>query len=88
MKYSMVFSALLLGLGLSACDKPTVVTPTVITVPVPGPAGPSGPSGAPGLTGDTGASGASGATGGPGATGETGKTGGETIIVVPPAAER
>ena len=49
MKYSMVFSAILMALALSACDKPTVVNPAaVVTVPVSGPAGPSG---APGSTG-------------------------------------
>lgn len=41
MKYSMVFSAVLMALALSACDRPTVVTPAaVVAVPVPRPAGP------------------------------------------------
>jgi len=57
MKYSMLLAALLGALGLSACDRPTVVNnPPVATVPVPGPAGPQGEpgrTGAPGATGDT-----------------------------------
>ena len=58
MNYPIVFSALLLSVTLSACDKPTVVMPaTVVTVPVPGPAG---------ATGATGATGSSGASGVPG----------------------
>ena len=49
MKYSIVFSAALMALALSACDKPTVVTPAaVVTVPVPGPAGPTVASGSTG----------------------------------------
>ena len=48
MKYSMVFSAVLTALVLSACDRPTVATPTaVVTVPV-GPAGPTGTTGSTG----------------------------------------
>lgn len=48
MKYSIVVSAVLAAMALSACDKPTVVVPppAVITVPVPGPAGPTGATGA------------------------------------------
>lgn len=76
MKYSIIFAAVLAALALNACDKkPTVVTPTVVTVPVPGPAGP------------TGATGSSGGTGATGATGEPGKTGSETVIVVPPPTQ-
>jgi len=94
MKYSMIFSAVLVALTLSACEKPAVVTPTVVTVPVPGPVGPtgatgasglSGPTGAAGLTGSTGGTGATGSTGGTGATGEPGKTGGDTVVVIPPS---
>lgn len=99
MKHLIVISAVLAAVTLSACDKPQTVTPTVVTVPVPGPAGPSGAvgeSGAPGATGmpgstgatgDTGATGYTGSTGGTGATGatgEAGKTGGDTIVVIPP----
>lgn len=93
MKYSMMFSAGLMALMLSACDRPTVVTPAVITVPTPVP-GPAGPTGATGSTGDTGAQGYTGATGSTGDTGATGSTGdtgatgktgdGTTVIVVPP----
>jgi hypothetical protein len=96
MKYSIVFSTVLMALALSACDKPTTVTPaTVVTVPVPGPAGQTGAPGSTGQTGAPGSSGSTGATGSPGdsgatgptgntgATGERGKTGGDTVIVVP-----
>ena len=98
MKYTAVFSAALMALTLSACDKPTVVTPpAVVTVPVPGPAGPpgaTGSTGSTGYTGATGATGSSGSTGGTGATGSTGdtgvqgqrgKTGGDTVVIVPGA---
>lgn len=99
MKYSIIFSAALMTLALSACDRSPVVTPaTVITVPVPGPAGPTGASGetgATGVTGDTGATGYTGATGSTGDTGAAGSTGNKgdtgksgssaTVIVTPPA---
>jgi hypothetical protein len=76
MKYPIVFSAVVMALALSACDKPTVVTPAaVVTVPVPGPAGPTGATGATGSAGDTGATGSTGSTGYTGATGSTGSTG-------------
>jgi hypothetical protein len=93
MKYSIIFSAVLVTLGISACDKPTVVAPSVVTVPVPGPAGPTGATGASGSTGSTGATGDAGATGAAGNTGSTGSTGaagepgktGDTVVVIPPA---
>jgi len=95
MKYTTVFSAALMALALSACDKPTVVTPpAVVTVPVPGPAGPMGATGSTGYTGATGAAGSPGSTGDTGATGSTGdtgvqgqrgKTGGDTVVIVPAA---
>ena len=91
MKYSIIFAAVLVALATSACEKPTVVTPNVVTVPVPGPAGPTGATGAGGLTGSTGSSGLAGptgATGATGATGEPGKTGGDTVVVIPPAPAR
>lgn len=97
MKYSVIFSAILVALALNACDKPTVVNPTVVSVPVQGPPGPTGATGASGLTGSsgstgmtgsTGDTGATGASGGAGAQGEPGKTGGDTVIVVPPAPAR
>ena len=87
MKYSKVLAAAVMALTLSACDRPTVVTPAaVVTVPVPGPAGPTGATGATGSTGSTGATGytgATGSTGDAGATGERGKTGGDTVVIVP-----
>jgi len=98
MKYSIVFSAVLAAFALSACDRPTVVTPAaVITVPVPGPAGPTGATGSTGATGYTGATGSTGSTGDTGATGNTGdtgatgqrgKTGGDTVVIVPAAPQR
>jgi hypothetical protein len=90
MKYSIVFAAVLTALTLSACDRPTVVTPAaVVTVPVPGPAGPTGATGYTGATGSAGETGATGYTGATGtagdtgATGERGKTGGDTVVIVP-----
>ena len=84
MKYSIVFSAALMALALSACDRPTVVTPpAVVTVPVPGPAGPTGATGSTGSTGSTGNAGATGSTGDTGVQGQRGKTGGDTVVIVP-----
>ena len=94
MKHSIVFSAVVMSLALSACDnRPAPVAPTtVITVPVPGPAGPTGAPGSTGPTGATGYTGTTGSTGDTGATGSTGdtgsqgqrgKTGGDTVVVVP-----
>ncbi len=89
MKYSIVFTAALLALGLSACNKPADETPAAtVTVPVPGPAGPTGDTGAtgaPGATGADGSMGAAGATGVTGDTGQRGKTGGNTVIIIPPS---
>lgn len=76
MKYSIMFSAVLMALGLSACERATVVTPpAVVTVPVPGPAGPTGATGSTGSTGSTGATGSTGDVGAPGYTGATGSKG-------------
>jgi collagen triple helix repeat protein len=76
MKYSIMFSAVLMALTLSACDRPTVAPPVaVVTVPVPGPAGPAGATGSTGSTGAAGYTGATGSTGDTGATGSTGNTG-------------
>lgn len=94
MNYSIVFSALLVALTLTACEKKTVIVPAPAVV-APGPAGPAGPTGATGSTGSTGMSGSTGSTGdtgatgntgGTGATGERGKTGGDTVVVVPAPA--
>jgi len=90
MKVSIMFSAALMALALSACDmRPAPVAPaTVISVPTPVP-GPAGATGATGATGDTGAkgytgyTGATGSTGDTGATGDTGKTGGGTVVIIP-----
>jgi hypothetical protein len=89
MKYSIVFSALVVALVLSACERPA----TVVNVPVPGPAGATGATGSTGSTGSTGATGvagqtgdtgATGTTGDTGATGQRGRTGGDTVVIVPP----
>lgn len=94
MKLSMILSAALIALAVTACDRPTVVTPAaVVTIPVQGPAGPSGAAGEKGATGSTGSIGSTGDTGAPGYTGATGSTGdkgdtgksgnGTTVIVAP-----
>ena len=75
MRYTLLISAVIATLGLVACERNTVATPTPPTVVVPGPAGPVGP---------TGATGTQGATGNQGTTGDTGT--GTTIIVAPPAS--
>jgi hypothetical protein len=79
MKQFTLAAAVLISLGLTACERPgpTVVTtpapaPTVVTVP--------GPAGATGATGATGTQGTAGATGTPG---EPGKTNTDTVVVVP-----
>lgn len=95
MKYSIVFSAALVALALTACDRPaTVVTPAVVSVPtpVPGPAGATGATGATGSTGSTGSTGYTGATGATGSTGDTGAEGqkgktGDTLVIVPAPAK-
>jgi hypothetical protein len=94
MKYSTLLVALVTVLGLSACDKPTVVNVPAATVAVPGPAGPQGDTGTQGATGiqgdtgSTGNTGNTGATGYDGAKGDTGKTGGDTIVIVPAPADQ
>jgi hypothetical protein len=94
MRYSILFAALIAALGLSACEKATVITPAPAVVTVPGPAGPQGATGAvgevtkgdTGATGNTGApgdTGAKGSTGTEGAQGERGEKGSETVVIVP-----
>ena len=63
MKYALFTAALVMTLGLAACEK-TVVTQ-------PGPAGATGATGSTGSTGSTGAAGAAGATGAEGKPAET-----------------
>jgi hypothetical protein len=56
MKTPLLLAALMLTVGLAACERPTVVnTPAVVPVPVPapGPAGPAGETGKPGKPGDS-----------------------------------
>ena len=60
MKYALFTAALVMTLGLAACEK------TVVTQP-----GPAGATGATGSTGSTGAAGAAGATGAEGKPAET-----------------
>ena len=67
MKYVLLSAALVMTLGLAACEK-TVVTQ-------PGPAGATGAKGTTGTTGSTGNSGATGATGATGTPGTPGKAG-------------
>jgi hypothetical protein len=85
MKYAMFFSAAVLALGLSACERPNPNPSIVVTTP--GPAGAPGAPGAKGAAGDTGATGSTGYTGSTGATGADGKkgaTGGDTTVIVVP----
>lgn len=92
MKKYLLVSAMLAALGLTACDRPTVVMPTTPVV-VPGPAGPQGATGSQGAegnkgnTGNTGAMGNQGNQGNDGTKGDTGKTGagGSTAVIVVPA---
>jgi len=63
MKYALLTAALVMTLGLAACEK-TVVTQ-------PGPAGATGATGSTGSTGSTGAAGAAGAAGAEGKAAET-----------------
>ena len=82
-KYLFV-SAMLAVLGLTACDRPTVIVPaTPVVVPGPAVPGPAGPQGATGSQGTAGNTGNTGATGSQGDTGKTGTGGGTAIIVVP-----
>lgn len=81
MKYPTLFLALLTVLGLSACEKPTVVNVPATPTLVPGPPGPPGAPGAPGAPGTPGAPGDSGAKG------DTGKTSGDTVVIVPAPAD-
>jgi len=69
-----ILLVVLLGAGLSACERETTV---VQPVPVPGPQGKAGPEGAPG---------APGAPGPQGATGDQGPRGrpGDTAVVIVP----
>jgi hypothetical protein len=82
MKRSIIISALIALLSLTACDQ----KPTVINAP----AGPAGPAGAKGATGNEGAQGTQGDTGVTGSTGnkgEAGKPGDSTTVIVAPPAE-
>lgn len=88
MKYSILFASLITALGLSACDRPTVVNNVPSTpVAVPGPAGPQGQTGTQGATGFQGDTGKTGTQGNEGAQGETGKTGAGTVVIVPVPSE-
>ena len=78
MNRSIMISALVAALSLAACDQ----GPTVVNVPVPGPAGPTGATGSEGAQGSQGDTGAKGTSGN---KGETGKSGDTTVIVTPPA---
>ena len=75
----IIISALFAALSLTACDQ----GPTVVNVPVPGPAGPTGATGSEGAQGYQGDTGVKGDTGNKGATGKAGDN--TTVIVTPPA---
>ena len=96
MKNTILLTALVLGVSLTACDKTTVdKTPDTVIVPVPitGPAGATGETGAAGERGASGQSGDEGIQGKPGKMGdegiqgEPGKPGGNTTIIVPPPVQ-
>ncbi|MBT9492911.1 MAG: hypothetical protein IV107_11325 [Paucibacter sp.] len=57
MKNTVLLASLLLSLGLTACEKPTVVNVPPPAAPVAGPAGPAGQTGQPGPQGASGAQG-------------------------------
>ena len=80
MNTTLLISAVLATVALTACDRdqPTVVNVPATPVAVPGPAGPQGETGSQGATGYQGNEGVQGETGETGATGD--KT---TVIVVP-----
>ncbi|WP_426148205.1 hypothetical protein [Polaromonas sp. DSR2-3-2] len=63
MKYALLTAAIVMTLGLAACEKKVVTQP--------GPAGATGATGSTGSTGSTGAAGAVGATGAEGKPAET-----------------
>lgn len=73
MRYSMILVGLLTVLGLSACEKPTVINTPPTPVAVPGPPGPAGEPGSPGYEGPK---------------GDPGKPGGDAVIIVPVPAEQ
>lgn len=73
MRYSMILVGLLTVLGLSACEKPTVINTPPTPVAVPGPPGPAGTPGSPGYEGPK---------------GDPGKPGGDAVIIVPVPAEQ
>jgi len=87
MNHYLLIALMLTVLGLTACDKPTVVN---VPAPeaIPGPAGATGERGAQGYQGDTGDTGVKGNEGDQGETGAQGKAGesgdSTTVIVVPP----
>ncbi|ADI29356.1 Collagen triple helix repeat protein [Methylotenera versatilis 301] len=95
MNNSILMTALVAALFLSACDKtPVVVNVPAETVVVPGPAGPAGKAGEQGVDGNkgdkgnmgnTGVQGNEGIQGDTGQAGETGKSGDTTVIITPPA---
>ncbi len=95
MNNSILMTALVAALFLSACDKtPVVVNVPAETVVVPGPTGPAGKAGEQGVDGNkgdkgnmgnTGVQGNEGIQGDTGQAGETGKSGDTTVIITPPA---
>jgi hypothetical protein len=81
MNRSLIISAIIAAISITACDQ----QPTVVNVP----AGPPVPAGAKGAPGVEGVQGSQGETGAQGNTGNKGETGGDstTVIVTPPAPE-
>jgi hypothetical protein len=85
MKHLIIIASLLATLSLTACDN----KPTVVNVPVPGPAGATGKTGNDGAQGNQGNQGNQGKTGTQGSVGDKGDTGtsGDTTIIVAPPVE-
>ena len=82
MNRSLIISAIIAALSLTACDQ----KPTVVNVPA-GPPGPAGAKGAPGNEGVQGSQGEAGVPGNTGTKGEAGKTGDSTTVIITPPVE-
>ncbi|MBC7574385.1 MAG: hypothetical protein H7244_08620 [Herminiimonas sp.] len=88
MKHSLLITALLSVLALSACDKKeTVVVPPAGSDKAAAPATVVVPTPAPGVVAVPGPAGPSGAPGEPGKTGDAGAPGSSTTVIVPVPAE-
>ena len=87
MKYSIIISALIAALSLTACDQEKPATVVNVPASAPGPAGPAGAKGETGSEGAQGSQGEAGVQGSTGKKGETGESGNDTTVIVTPPAE-